>query len=621
MKNKILNLGIMAHVDAGKTTVTESILYHSGIIKHMGNVDKGTTITDSLELEQKRGMTIKSSTVSFYIDDVKINLIDTPGHMDFIGEVERSLAVLDGVILVISAKEGVQPQTRIIFHELNKMKLPVIFFINKVDRLGVNIDKVYKDIKNQLTDKCLIMQKVNDYGTKQCTIYNYSYSDEPFTEQIILASEKLLHKYLNDISILDEDYSNSIRFKVQNSKIYPIYHGSALMDIGVDTLITAIAKWFVKDNHTVNNHSNLSAYVYKIQWDSNHHKKAYVKIFSGELKVREKVLLCRTGESITMKNMFSLYNGKEPSTQYICQNDIGILYDVEELNCGDFIGNTLKFNGLMNMAEPLLSVGIRPSDPSMRSNLLGALNELMVEDPFLSLDIKKSTGEITLKLFGKLQKEILQSILKERYEIDAYFEEIRTVSKEKPMKKVTYGIGLNDQGNPYRAGIWLTLEPLPIGSDFIYESQVSLGYIEKSFQTAVEHGVILGIKEGIHNEVVDVKVTFVDADYDSVTSTPSDYRKLAPEVIKKALQICGVKNLEPYMKYILITPMGYEKIVMCALNSMKASIETIDYSNMELNVKGVVPYDLCKDFQLDLLSMTEGTGVFETEFLEYRDIL
>jgi len=220
-----------------------------------------------------------------------------------------------------------------------------------------------------------------------------------------------------------------------------------------------------------------------------------------------------------------------------------------------------------------------------------------------------------------LQKEILQSILKERYGINAYFEEIRTVSKEKPMKKIAYGIGLNQEGNPYRAGIWLTLEPLPVGSGFIYESQVSLGYIEKSFQSAVEHGVLLGIKEGIHNEVVDVKVTFVDADYDSVTSTPSDYRKLAPEVIRKALQICGEKNLEPYMKYILITPMGYEKIVMCALNSMKASIETIDYSNMELNVKGVVPYDLCKDFQLDLLSMTEGRGVFETEFLEYRDIL
>ena len=200
-----MNLGIMAHVDAGKTTLTESLLYYSGIVNIRGSVDKGTTITDSLELEQKRGMTIKASTVSFPVGDVKINLIDTPGHVDFIGEVERCLRALDGVILVISAREGVQPQTRILFRQLKKMRMPVLFFINKIDRPGADYEAVCAQIHSQLTKRLLFMQEVVKTPQQDYRIRDYGFDDSAYTDQILLSSEKLLNKYLEGETAGEEE--------------------------------------------------------------------------------------------------------------------------------------------------------------------------------------------------------------------------------------------------------------------------------------------------------------------------------------------------------------------------------------------------------------------------------
>lgn len=611
-----MNLGIMAHVDAGKTTVTESILYHCGTTQQMGRVDHGNTVTDSMELEQKRGMTIRSSTVSFELNGMKINLIDTPGHMDFLAEVENSLRVLDGVILVISAREGVQSQTRRIFRQLRRMKLPVILFVNKIDRPGVEPEEVCRRIRETLTDRCLIMQEA--LAGKDCRVRSYGFDEEKLCEQILMRSETLMERYLENDRIRQEEYRGWLRFRIQKSSLYPVYFGAALKDVGVRELLDAVSLWFSCGGR-VRREETTSAYVYKIEWDERHHKKAYLRVFSGSLRLREKERNCRLGELFTVGSLYCLSKGKEQPAVRVETDDIGILYDVECLRCGDFIGCSRPLKGDGNIAEPLLTVCIRPADPKKRSLLLSALQELMCENPSLALSIREGTGEIMLRLFGKLQIEILQNILEDKYHLEVLFNELSTVQKEKPAAPSSAGIREGDRGNPYYAGIVLQIEPLPPGSGIQYETRVSFGFIEKPFQNAVREGVEMGAAHVLEHELTDTRIVFTDADYDSVMGTPAAYRRLAPLVLKKALVKSGTRILKPYMRFDLTAPAACESEVLKALGRMKAEIAESVYAGSDIILSGGVEYEPARDFYAKLMSMTEGNGSFEMRLSEYRE--
>lgn len=600
-------------MDAGKTTLTEGFLYHSGIKKSMGNVDNGTTTTDSLSLEKERGMTIRSATVSFMVGETKINLIDTPGHMDFIAEVERSLSVLDGVILVISAKEGVQPQTRAIFHKLVQLKIPAILFINKIDRMGVNLDEVYEQMKTQLTDRFLLMQKVlfhYEGVERKYSIQERNFTESDFAEQIIEMSDKLLAKYMDGDIITPDDYENVIRNRNRYAKLYPVYHGTALQDIGIIPLLQAVDRWFMPREQ---NGEELSGYVYKLCHEHSH-KLFYVRVFSGYLQVRMRTTL--KGEKMIIRNLFGLENGGFVPKLFVGAGDVAIIMDVEELSCGDFIGTITKLRAY-TQTEPLLKEGIRPIPSANRRNLLEALQILTAEDPYLDLLINETTEEIQLKLFGNLQKEILQSLLLERFKLRAEFDQVTTIRKDKPLHKVTCIIPMNSPGNLLRAGVGLLLEPGDEGCGFQYETKVSFGDLTKSFQNAVKEGVEKGMKRGLHGEVVDTKVTFMYFDYDSVTSTPSDFRRLAEKTVYQALNEVGTRIMEPVMNYKLTAPQGYEKKIITELVRMNAFMEETNYTQTEMIIKGNVTLEACKDFFVQLLTMTEGRGIFEVSFWKY----
>lgn len=615
---KKLNIGIMAHVDAGKTTVTEGFLYHSGIKNSMGNVDNGTTTTDSMELERQRGMTIRSATVSFLIGENKINLIDTPGHMDFIAEVERSLSVLDGVILVISAKEGVQPQTRAIFHKIRQMKIPALLFINKIDRMGVNLTEVYEQIQQQLTESYLLMQKV---------IYQYSgagqtyeitgrdFSETDFSEQIILQSEKLLEKYMNGEEVTAEDYENVIRSRNRYGKLYPVYHGAALQNAGIKELMEAAGKWFMP---RADKSSRLSAYVYKILFDEHNHKLCFTRVFSGELVLRSHVLLERESQELVIRNLFGLERGGMVPKAAVEAGDVAVLLDAKELVCGDWLGEKTRLP-LFSQAEPLLKVGVRPIPAANRRELLEALQILAMEDPYLDLNIDEETEEIKLKLFGNLQREILQSLLKERFHLETEFDSVSTVKKDKPMGQVTCIVPIYSPGNLLQAGVGLTLEPLEEGSGFQYETKVSFGDLTKSFQNGVKEGVEKGIRKGIFGEVVDTRVTFMYFDYSSPTSTPADFRRLAEKVVYQALKDIGTRTMEPVMSYTITAPQGYEKKIITELVRMNAVLEETKYTQTEIIIEGKVTLEACKDFSVTLFTLTEGRGIFETAFWKYKE--
>ena len=616
---KIINLGIMAHVDAGKTTVTESFLYHSGIKPSMGNVDEGTTTTDSMELEKKRGMTIRSATVSFMIKDTKINLIDTPGHMDFIAEVERSLSVLDGVILVISAKEGVQPQTRAIFRKLRQMSIPTIIFINKIDRSGVNLSEVYSQIKSELTSKFFLMQKViyhESIDNRTFLIEDRCLSDNGFKEQLLDLSDELLEKYLKDEEITAPDCEDALRSSVNSCSLYPIYHGTALKDCGIENLMEAIDRWFIPKTSENN---ELSAYVYKVQCTSYRHRLYYIRVFSGNLAFRMRTSVYDGCEKLIIRNLFGLKNGAIVPMDSISPGDVGLIMDCDELKCGSWIGQKTQLQEL-TQTEPLLNVGINPVPAAHRRQLLEALSMLAMEDPYLDLTINDETEEIRLKLFGNLQKEILRSLLKERYGLDCEFDSICTIRKDKPKDKVTCIVPINTEGNLFRAGVGLTLEPLDKNSSFQYETLISLGDLPKSFQNGVREGVERAIRNGLSGEVVDTRVTFMYFDFDSVTSTPSDFRRLAEKVVYQALSEIGTITMEPVMEYTLTAPLGYERKIIGEMVAMGAEIEGSAYTESEMQIKGKVALDSCKDFPPYLLTITEGRGTFETSFYEYREV-
>lgn len=610
-----MNLGILAHVDAGKTTLTESLLYHSGIIKSRGSVDKGTTITDSLELEQKRGMTIKASTVSFPIDDVKINLIDTPGHVDFIGEVERSLRALDGAILVISAREGVQPQTRILFHQLKKMRMPVIMFINKTDRVGADYEAVLSQIRTQLAPGIIPMQEVKRTPQQEYVIRDYDWEETVFTEQIILCSERLLEKYLDGQKMEPEELEKCLRQQAGEGLQYPVYAGSALKDLGIAQLMQGIVRWLPVRKPEK---SGLSAYIYKVEHEEGGHKKIFFRIFSGTIAQKDRVRTAGAVQEITINNLMTVSRGRQIPAAKVGVNDIGILTDIPSLCCGGFIGEAAGGKCAGHLAEPMLCVNVAPAEDKDRYRLLDALNELTEEDPLLKVRISEQTGEILMDLFGRLQIEILKDTLAERFGITAQFSGMKTICREKPVSSACVQIRMGENRNLHRAGIGIRMEPLKSGEGNRYETEVSFGFIEKSFQNAVREGVEKALEEGLEYALTDTRIVFVSADYDSVTSTPADYRRLAPEVVRKALRQTGVIKLEPVMNYRLFAPSGCERRIMGRLANMQASIENVIYDGGEMEVRGQVPFDAAKEFQVELKSMTEGRGIFEMEFLEYR---
>ncbi|MDR0896590.1 MAG: TetM/TetW/TetO/TetS family tetracycline resistance ribosomal protection protein [Oscillospiraceae bacterium] len=616
---KILNLGILAHVDAGKTTVTEGILVHSGVKRQGGRVDDGTTTTDSMALERKRGMTIRAATVSFIWQGVKINLIDTPGHMDFIAEVERSLAVLDGAVLVISAREGVQPQTRVIFEKLVAMRVPTLLFINKIDRVGARAEAVCAQIRQLLTPNIVPMQRTEGEGSREAAVFPLSLCEGVLLETLADADEALLSAYLSDAPLTEADARAALRRQTHACALYPLYLGAALRDVGIMPLLDGIVTHLTPDALPAIN-APLSAYLYKIEWDAQGRKCAYARVFSGALRLRDRAAHLGHDAPVHLRGLLRPVGGAMVPTDCIEAGDIGLLADIAEVRCGDFLGERHPLPVGISPTEPLLSVQITPPPDAGRAALLDALTRLTEEDPALQLAIRADTEEITLRLYGLLQREIIEALLLERFGLRAVFSPVRTLMREQPMREARAEMRLGQRGNLHAAGIALTLTPLPTGRGNAYVRNVSYGDLSRSFQNGVEEGVWQGLREGLGHEIVDTQVTFTDMDFSSVTSTPADYRRLAPEVLRRALASVPLRRLEPWVAFTLTTPAEFQKKVLPVLNPLRAIVQSITHGETECVVRGEAPLDTTKQFAAQLQALTRGQGGFGTVFLAYREV-
>ena len=611
---KIINIGILAHVDAGKTTLTESLLYASGAISEPGSVEKGTTRTDTMFLERQRGITIQAAVTSFQWHRCKVNIVDTPGHMDFLAEVYRSLAVLDGAILVISAKDGVQAQTRILFHALQTMKIPTIFFINKIDQEGIDLPMVYREMKAKLSSEIIVKQKVGQHPHINVT----DNDDMEQWDAVIMGNDELLEKYMSGKPFKMSELEQEENRRFQNGTLFPVYHGSAKNNLGIRQLIEVIASKFYSS--TPEGQSELCGQVFKIEYSEKRRRFVYVRIYSGTLHLRD-VIRISEKEKIKITEMCVPTNGEIVPADHACPGEIVILAD-DTLKLNDILGNEklLPHKTRIDNPMPLLRTTVEPQKPEQREALLNALAEIADTDPLLHFDIDTVTHEIILSFLGKVQLEVICSLLEEKYHVGVAMKEPSVIYLERPQKKASYTIHIEVPPNPFWASIGLTVTPLPVGSGTQYKSEVSLGYLNQSFQNAVMEGVRYGMEQGLYGwGVTDCQICFDYGVYYSPVSTPADFRFLAPVVLEQALKKAGTQLLEPYLSFTLFAPQEYLSRAYNDAPKYCAIIESTRLEKDEVIFKGEIPARCIGEYRNDLNFYTNGRSVCITELKGYQE--
>ncbi|HEL2495528.1 TPA: TetM/TetW/TetO/TetS family tetracycline resistance ribosomal protection protein [Streptococcus suis] len=610
---KIINLGILAHVDAGKTTLTESLLYTSGAIAELGSVDEGTTRTDTMNLERQRGITIQTAVTSFQWEDVKVNIIDTPGHMDFLAEVYRSLAVLDGAILVISAKDGVQAQTRILFHALRKMNIPTVIFINKIDQAGVDLQSVVQSVRDKLSADIIIKQTVS----LSPEIVLEENTDIEAWDAVIENNDKLLEKYIAGEPISREKLVREEQRRVQDASLFPVYYGSAKKGLGIQPLMDAVTGLFQPIGEQGS--AALCGSVFKVEYTDCGQRRVYLRLYSGTLRLRDTVALAGR-EKLKITEMRIPSKGEIVRTDTAYPGEIVILAD-DTLKLNDILGNEklLPHKTRIDNPMPLLRTTVEPQKPEQREALLNALAEIADTDPLLHFDIDTVTHEIMLSFLGKVQLEVICSLLEEKYHVGVAMKEPSVIYLERPLKKAEYTIHIEVPPNPFWASVGLSIEPLPIGSGVQYESRVSLGYLNQSFQNAVMEGVLYGCEQGLYGwKVTDCKICFEYGLYYSPVSTPADFRLLSPIVLEQALKKAGTELLEPYLHFEIYAPQEYLSRAYHDAPRYCADIVSTQIKNDEVILKGEIPARCIQEYRNDLTNFTNGQGVCLTELKGYQ---
>ena len=635
---KTLNLGIVAHVDAGKTTLTERLLHAAGVIDEIGRVDDGNTQTDTLTLERQRGITIKSAVVSFVIDDVTVNLIDTPGHPDFIAEVERVLNVLDGAVLVVSAVEGVQSQTRLLMRTLQRLNIPTLIFVNKIDRNGAQRERLLRSIAERLTPAIIPMGSASGLGTRSPDFAPYGAADADFTSDLVdlLADhdDALLAAYVNDETTVPYRRLR-VELAAQTGKalVHPVYFGSAITGAGVDELISGITELLPAAEGDVD--GPVSGTVFKVERAPAGEKIAYVRMFSGTVTVRDLLRFDR-GEEGKVTGVSVFERGSAVQRAAVVAGRIGKLRGLGEVRIGDAIGEPRTTQERHYFAPPTLETVVVPRHPADKGALHVALTQLAEQDPLINVRQDDSRQEIFVSLYGEVQKEVIGATLANDYDIDVEFRETTTICVERPI-----GVGTavdllpeaRSPTTPFLATIGLRIEPAMNGSGVQFGLDVKVGSIPihvyktvGAFHEAMDRTVRETLRQGIYGwEVTDCIVTMTECDYQAPPrgwpgTTASDYRLLTPLVLMGALKQAGTVVCEPIHRFHLEIPSDTFGATVSELARLRATPQTQEMRGSSYVLEGEVPADRVHALQQQLPALTRGEGLVEFEFGSYRAI-
>jgi ribosomal protection tetracycline resistance protein len=641
MSQKTLNLGILAHVDAGKTTLTERLLYAAGVIDQPGSVDAGTTQTDSLALERQRGITIKSAVTSFPIGDVTVNLIDTPGHPDFIAEVERVLSVLDGAVLVISAVEGVQPQTRILMRTLQRLRIPTLLFVNKIDRPGADTERVLQAISERLNLTNIPMGSARALGTREASFRPSSPGDAEFrarlTEVLAERNDSILAAYVEDEEgVPYPQLRGELTAQTTRALVHPVFFGSAITGAGIVPLMAGITD--LLPAAAADADGPVTGSVFKIERGSGGEKIAYVRIFSGTVRTRDRL---RFGVDLEDKvtSIAVFERGSVSRRDSVSAGEIGKFWGLDEVQTGDRIGQAGTNGTRHQFPPPTLESVVVACHPADRAPLRVALGQIAEQDPLINLRQDDNRQETSVSLYGEVQKEVIQATLANDFGIEVTFRETTIIYIERPAGSGSAVEFLQADTHPFSATVGLRVEPAPAGSGITFRLDVDPRdvpiYIYKttsSFTGAMTEYVRRTLQEGLYGwQVADCAVTMTECNYyigdgpkKQVLSTPrttaADFRKLTPLVLMHALKRVGTVVCEPMARVTLEIPAAMMGGVLSALAHLGAAVETPLVRGELFVLQTVLPSAQVHSLQQQLPRLTSGEGVLESSFGGYQPV-
>jgi ribosomal protection tetracycline resistance protein len=647
LPRRTLNLGILAHVDAGKTTLSERLLYAAGVIAEVGSVDAGTTQTDTLALERQRGITIRSAVVSLSIAGTAVNLIDTPGHPDFIAEVDRVLGVLDGAVLVISAVEGVQPQTRVLMRALARLRVPTLLFVNKIDRAGADLERVLAEIVRRLPVTAVPMSSARDQGTRAATVTDRPDGDGSLIDALTRTDEALLATYVEDPAALGAKRLRAeLAAQTADARVHPVFAGSAVTGAGVDALMAGIAD--LLPPAAGDDGAPLSGRIFKIERGAAGEKVAYARLFAGTLRTRDRLTTGR--DKVTAISVFD--GGAWVRRDAVRAGEIAKLWGIGPLRVGDVIGSPRAGDPRQQFAPPMLEAVVQPREPGRGGALRAALAQLAEQDPLIDVRLgaqlvgapssQRSRDdlrhELSVSLYGEVQKEVIGATLAADFGIEVEFRETTTLCIERPVRTGEAGDVLTNPDNPFSAGMALRVEPAPPGTGVDFRLAVDFRTIPlhlyrnvDEFRSAMAGYVERTLREGLYGwPVRDCVVTMVESDYRVADgqslarrgpdSTTADFRKLTPMVLMRALDRARTRVCEPVARVRLDVPATTLGAVLGTLSRLGATVYGQSVHGDEMVVEATLTASGAQDLQRRLPGVTAGEGVLESTLGGYQPV-
>jgi ribosomal protection tetracycline resistance protein len=625
---QLLNLGILAHVDAGKTSLTERLLHSAGVIDEVGRVDDGNTRTDTLALERQRGITIKSAVVSFPLDGVTVNLIDTPGHPDFIAEVERVLGVLDGAVLVISACEGVQAQTRVLMRTLQRLRIPTLLFVNKIDRRGARDEEVLRSVAARLTPSIVPMGTVTGLGTRTA---RFTQGPGPAAALDVLTEndDTLLSAYVEE-TVTDALLRRSLVAQTREAQVHPVYFGSAATGAGVDALLSGIEELLPAADGDAD--GPVSGTVFKVERGPAGEKVAYARMFSGTLRTRDRIPCGADGAEGRVTGISVFGHGTDTRADTVHAGQIARLWGLAGIRIGDAIGEPRKAYEHV-FAPPTLETVVVPGPGVNRGALHLALTQLAEQDPLIGLRHDERRQETSVSLYGEVQKEVVQATLADEYGLHVTFRETTPLCVER-LIGTGHAVEFNKKDpNPFLATVGLRVDSAPAGSGVAFRLEVELGSMPYAFFKAVEDTVRETLGQGLHGwQVPDCTVTMTHSGYSprqshahqgfdkSMSSTGADFRGVTPLVLIEALRRAGTRVHEPMHRFRVEAPADTLGALLPALAGLAAVPEATRNRGRLCVLEGTVPAARVHALGHLLPGLTRGEGELESAVDPYAPV-
>ena len=667
------NIGIIAHIDAGKTTTTERILFYTGMTHRIGSVDDGTTVTDWMEQERERGITIVSAAVTAEWKGYQINIIDTPGHIDFTAEVQRSLRVLDGGVVVFDAVQGVEPQSETVWRQADRYGVPRICFANKMDRIGASFERTIDTIKQRLGANPIALQMpigeeasfqgIIDLLTMKAVFWDDELGKEPreaeipselrseaderrhtMVERIAELNDALTVKYLEGDEISNAELKDALRRAVIESKATPVLCGSSLRNKGVQLVLDAVIDYLPSpldvpvitgtDPRTgelvelpPKDDALLSALVFKIVTDPYVGRLAYLRVYSGTLSQAQMVTNSTKGKRERIGRLLRMYADHREDVDEVRAGDIAAVLGFKDTFTGDTLcDNRLVVLENITFPDPVINVAIEPKTNADQARMGEALRKLSEEDPTFRVHSDENTGQTIIEGMGELHLEVIVDRMMREFHVQANVGKPRVAYREsitRSVKEVNYKYVKQTGGHGQYGHVVISMEPGERGSGVVFENKIVGGAIPREYIPAVEKGVKEAAESGVlaGYPVVDLKVRLFDGSFHEVDSSEMAFKMAATFAFKEAFQKAGPILLEPIMKVEVVAPEEFLGDIIGGLNGRRATIRGMEMrpGNAQA-VNATVPLGEMFGYATELRSDTQGRGVFSMEFDHYAPI-